>query len=433
MKTMEEKIIGALSKVAESLSEGMEINDAVAKVASDAQLPVDGVIRLIEAANIAKTQAYMKTASDKTASFPIAEPSIVLKKIFVDREFDKAANAPEIPDVWGGSISIEKTASDDQPISWTDKKTEYLQSPGDLLKQLYGSIKVAQVEVDKNRLEVVESFENVSRKVATLADRFAGEVDRHRWTDFEAEALSEHKEAAEGLLDMIYETAKIKEERAAKTSKTASYREHKCDDLLQGFAIAMENLCRYDQAKVALDKAAQDLDEKKAQVEEVNRQMMGMPAKKVAEDAGMMLDFSGEAPIGDVVSSLRKVEPSVAASAKQKALERSYVGNGRQVGAEVDGVKRQAILKELISNDEVISKLPHADIEKAYNAVLTLAPDATTNLELLRGVLRNASAQQAMDVFSADQLAGLQETMHKNKIYASGRDPSMVQHESHKK
>ena len=90
----------------------------------------------------------------------------------------------------------------------------------------------------------------------------------------------------------------------------------------------------------------------------------------------------------------------------------------------MDNAKRHAILHDLIVNDDIISKVPHQDIQQHYNTLLGIAPDLTLHSSIVRSYLRQAAANQAVDPFTALQFSQLQGQHSKNKMLRDGKSPA---------
>lgn len=116
-KQDEEQAMTALKAAVELANGGMAPDEALTKAADDAKLPPQMVQRLVEAFNTSKTLSHFrKTAgADRAKSFPIADPSNILGKLFPETpetEQSKAAGALH-PDYWNDAnlvVEMEKAA-----------------------------------------------------------------------------------------------------------------------------------------------------------------------------------------------------------------------------------------------------------------------------------------------------------------------------------
>ena len=113
-KQAEEQAMTALKAAVEMANDGTDPSEALTKAAEDAQLPPQMVQRLVEAFNTSKTLAHFrKTAgSDRAKSFPIADASSVLGKLFPESPETNQTKAAEAlhPDYWVGNAVQEPFA-----------------------------------------------------------------------------------------------------------------------------------------------------------------------------------------------------------------------------------------------------------------------------------------------------------------------------------
>jgi hypothetical protein len=110
-KQAEEQAMAALKAAVSMANDGMTPSDALAKAAEDAQLPPQMVQRLVEAFNTSKTLSHFKKAEakDKAKSFPLAEASTVLGRLFPENpETPQTKAAGELhPDYWDPTLVVE--------------------------------------------------------------------------------------------------------------------------------------------------------------------------------------------------------------------------------------------------------------------------------------------------------------------------------------
>jgi hypothetical protein len=78
--------------------------------------------------------------------------------------------------------------------------------------------------------------------------------------------------------------------------------------------------------------------------------------------------------------------------------------------AEITKIKTQAMLSEFLSTDPVISTYDPEEVTSAYNQVVSLAPRASIQPAVMRGLLRKLLQQQdAMEAFDVDQLVKIEQ------------------------
>jgi len=82
---------------------------------------------------------------------------------------------------------------------------------------------------------------------------------------------------------------------------------------------------------------------------------------------------------------------------------------------EIENIKREAILRELM-NDDIISQQDPSEIENSYNALIQLAPNASMIKDIARSVLRQGTAQ-VIDPHFANSLVELENNLLKTKNF----------------
>ena len=116
---------------------------------------------------------------------------------------------------------------------------------------------------------------------------------------------------------------------------------------------------------------------------------------------------------GSTVASM--VGPGVEKAPKpQEAIERETVQELFDPGhdAELQRIKTQAMLSEFMSVDPIISTYDQDEVTNAYNHISQLAPRASLQPALMRGLLRKMLQQQdTLEAFDVDQLVGIEQKL----------------------
>jgi hypothetical protein len=86
---------------------------------------------------------------------------------------------------------------------------------------------------------------------------------------------------------------------------------------------------------------------------------------------------------------------------------------------EIENIKREAILRELM-NDDIISQQDPSEIENSYNALIQLAPNASMIKDIARSVLRQGTAQ-VIDPHFANSLVELENNLLKTKNFGQAQ------------
>jgi hypothetical protein len=81
-------------------------------------------------------------------------------------------------------------------------------------------------------------------------------------------------------------------------------------------------------------------------------------------------------------------------------------------------VKVKALLSDLLSNDEVISKYEPSEVLDHYNEITSLDPALATQPALIRGLLRRTLQTGSIDPFEVSQVLGSAKSLTENRLKA---------------
>ena len=74
-------------------------------------------------------------------------------------------------------------------------------------------------------------------------------------------------------------------------------------------------------------------------------------------------------------------------------------------------VQRQIMLEDLLTNDPILSEESPETVIKAYDTILSLAPEMASNKEVVRAVLRNAVHSMGIGAYEAQTLTELEKNI----------------------
>jgi hypothetical protein len=462
MNAAETKISKALDHAVDLKKAGSSPNDAVIGGAKLAGLNPDMTDRLVEAFNIALTNSTIKKMGDKTASFPIADKSEVMRGVFSDLESSsgerKEASISEEP-----FFSVERS---NPGLGWAGigslRKEAQLEAP--LIAKSYAACDAAKAELSKLAVDVLAAETEVTDSFFGLCGKLTQSDGSHKFAALEEQVLCERGPSFAPVLDNIYKAAgldRFKVARFTGTTVRGSY--FPPNEIHQAFEhnlAAISKLAevedRHQKASIETEKSVRETEDLVGQLNEPFKLKKraspaadlldaGFDFAKHADDRGDNGD-KGDKPspgAGDMISSFSKAVPSpfdkshglipsVQAGASKavgdeyqrgflESQKRFYQGPKDESAMEMDNLKRHRILAELVSNDEIISKIPHHKIEQSYGSLLNLAPELTLDPSIVAGWLRNAHSSQALDPFSAGQLVKVHQDLVKTKAIEGGQ------------
>jgi hypothetical protein len=82
----------------------------------------------------------------------------------------------------------------------------------------------------------------------------------------------------------------------------------------------------------------------------------------------------------------------------------------------MENMERQLLLQELMLTDPILSKVSPQRVAKAYEQILRLSPQVSKEKEVVRAMLRQAVASQAVAPHDADQWTRLDTDILKRRM-----------------
>ena len=432
MNTAERKIFAAHKKAGQYCVEGLDPTSALIKAANLDELNPEMTRRVSEMLNISLTKSFMKSASDKTASFPLADCEKAIKEVFAGEVHAKTAAV--LSDLnWeleGKSLSITRKidTSNDHSL-FKVAKTETKEDINHLVKQAEGAKDLLRAEISKRAQDLLSAEAKALRTYTDIISHFRQNAYLpQKFAQFEERCYSEYGLDVGQYLDSIHVQLNEGTDRGDSDShKKAFYFEPDSANLLFDSLMNQTDQISKQASELVIAKAA--FGSFDSQINQFYKQALG-GKPEVAGCAGDMIDLSKKKADFSLLSDPR-LEAAIASRGQQgsesftKGLEaaqnRIYKRPGDETDMEMDNVRRQAILADLMSNDDIISGQEPGNVQSAYNTLLSISPRSTLHREVVRSVLRNATAAQAIDPFTAKQLADLEGQHLKNEKIEKGQ------------
>lgn len=472
MNPAESKIKNALEKAAYYHREnGLSPNDSIIKAANEYELNPHMIDRVVESFNVAKTNAVLSRATDKTASFPVAERAVILDAVFgsglgARPGESKTASAEnessfvEVPLSIGPTWGMGKTASN---------AVEH--DVAKLIRDGVSGLMELDSDLSKFAQDALEAESAMAVCMRQIGDHFSLSDNRGKFAQFELDILSERGEEARPTLDVLHRHFCPSESRADWTPKLGT-RAYQATAAHDGFSELIELTDEFIRKEAQLDNMRQDFAAKRASFDSSLREVSGIlpPPEPTASDFLGVGDvapspigktgaqvFDGSAAsfvsvpfsadkklatgVSDNISDLASfgidVAPVSAAakgvnSALTKQVETGYERANQldyelpnaHAANEMDNIRRSTILRELMASDDIISKANPGDVQRVYSTMLSLAPNVTLYPGVVQSILRSSLSQQAVDPFTAKQFADLESTTMKNKMLQKGKMPT---------
>ena len=421
MNTTERKIFAAHKKAGEYCGSGMAPTKSLIKVANENDLNPEMTKRVAEMLNISLTKSFMKSASDKTANFPLADCKEAIDEIFTKVAIHKVAK--EEPNSFSSRHSIKRkyTNSNDHEFFAFVKTADYKENISDIVMQAEGAKSNLKVEISKCAQDLLKVESECLNSYSDIISHFRTSVDPSAYSKFETQCYSDYGTKVAHYLNSIHEQLNEGTERGdVEVCKRAHYFVQR--DINNKFDALMQQTLEINKiAKLLADKK-EELKSFEANTTEFYKKVAN-DGKEEVNDYSDLVDFSlSKVAISQdslpAIMQSRGLNAVLSADASEPSKARTTLNKlpGDTFDMEVDNIRRQAILADLMNNDEIISKQNPQDVASAYNTLLSLSPSTTLQREVVRSVLRNSTANQSTDPFTASQISMLEQSKLKNKL-----------------
>ena len=437
METPDALVKHAVHEIVQGINAGLSPQAATTKVAKELELNPNFIKRSCEAINVALHHSHFKNhPNEKAADFDTVDAQQVIDGIYSTQE----KTASEFRSELFSSFQIPETApkfsryleegpykeafaklvtAPDEGKTPMSEKGVYLKAANyikDLEKKAYeteGAALGKQADVD-------QSFCNILRKFAHAIET------RSSWDTFETAVFSKYGESSVPYLDLLYKTSNLKEERG-KHDSNIKLSAH-CEEVAL-FDRFIDNVLEHKLAKAASEDAAHNLKFEQDYLKEAYH-LRGCELNKAAFSDDSLLEKVEKSIKSErkKIAEVNQEDPVMLYIAEKKAgVELEFDGRVKSAIDLVDMVKgpvndvakpsltantntpdanreRALMLQELVSTDPIISKFPTHHVVDAYQQMLRIAPELSSEREITRAFLRQAGATQAIDPFQAEQL-----------------------------
>ena len=424
----ETKLMTAIEKTAELVNDGMDPSEAIAKTAQDHGIPPGNINLMVSAYNTGRTRRQQesgKTPTEKTADFPLADAEKVLGLLYPKQVKTAAAKrqetviSPEYQISAAGLMARrnqqEKAASvkDWGSINGVKvtKPEAYPGDPRERLKKASANVERMGKEIDESRRQVAAKFDEAGATFGQLTDYFrtpgctpipivkmAG-VRLHG--PIAAVAIDEITKVTPGLAKMAMHTVPLP--KFAPPAVGPAY------ELLGQL---VEQLTDYNRLKLAHETLAADRQQQ-AEVlllpfvqPEVSQSVLGPSSTTKVAFSNLLSGLGAYTIVKDTMGNI--------AGGLQGPDEKGLLDKNVQAlsdpahEAKLRNIRSQAMLQDLMLNDQVIKGYHPDEVTSAYNDVTELAPHAGDQRLVMQSLLRKRLQQGALDPFELDQIMGLQ-------------------------
>jgi hypothetical protein len=426
-KQSEKRILEALEKVSSLVATGEHPNDAIYKIASEQKLPAGHVRLMVNAVNTGRTNSHRATADDpleKAAEFPLAEADTILSRLYPDNVKTAAAIFLEkVVDPqynrspsWLKDHKRTKTASAPISFKMTDKKPVVEHDPDRDVKRAMALVQRNGHTVDAARLRV-ERLRQQAVKTAEELRTYFKRPGHIPFAEVKENAVIMFGKTAATILNVVNPTkAQLAEKRSSFELNTAAA---PFTTIKNAIALAVE-FKQAQEAYVAAVKTANDDAHRVlspfAPGPEAGRSVLGLQFSQTTEKTSNLGNlFSsalGMTALGDIAKDVGKKVPGMQPSSDLERKDMQSLMDPAH-DMEIRNIQSEALLNDLIANDEVIRGHDPEDVIDAFNEVSQLAPYAVNKKAIMRDLMRKrlAGGGAALDQFTVSDALKSQQSL----------------------
>lgn len=426
-KESERKITNALEKVAELIADGVHPDNALIKIAGEHGIPAGHIHLMVNAINIGRTNAQRLSRDnpdEKAAVFALADTHNVLKALYPDTV--KTKNAAHMTTAvsddytrkprWIENKKLrEKAASVDFKL--TDKQPDIERYQNCPVKEALAVIEKASTLVEEKRRDLTAVRNKAIKLAADLNDYFMtpGHIP---YNEVKENCFLLFGDAANAVL-----ARNVKE--AATTTKTRTpVRMTNAPYSLVKSAIILayefkEKQAEYNDAVAHANREADKHLRPFAPAEQHGRSVLGRPSLTdvdLQKDASFGTLFGNGLGIINGMNIAKSVASKIPGMPTDPGAQREgdlleLMDPGHE--SEIRNVQSEALLNDLMANDDIIRGHDPEDVIDAFNEVSQIAPFASNKKAIMRDLLRKrlSGGPQALDQFTVGDALKTQQLM----------------------
>ena len=428
--SFKERLMGALHSAVGHFNEGMRPDDAVVKAASDLDFNPDQTNALIAAFNTARTIYHYKTASDRTVNFELADPAVVMQRFYAARpEVRKAASVgtygqyDEREIDYRDNMEVEKGGAHQLAVSVTDYPDQDLDALGrSAMKMARVYHQLADTTRDEGRIAGLKAQEIVQKVAAALQYGWE-DVVRDRY----GRVLAAYAKQAgwEPVMERLQACmpAWLHKQAAAECRVVQDADLSPVREALKEARVWMEAEAEMLATSGVMDKIASDMEIewlaaanlKVAEAPEASlSDFLKVGAEPKAPPKGPAApkkpsgDFLSQGIASGLADGVKGTVGKQLESGLDAALNAPQERENKAMSDRLRNVQRQIMLEDLISTDPVLSDESPDVVTKAYQSIMSIAPDLSANKEIVRAILRQAVHSVAVSPYEAQTWAQLE-------------------------
>lgn len=448
-KASEQRLTTALIRGQQLVEDGEEVNKALAKTASEENIPVGHIHFLVKAYNIGSSEAMRKsgqTLEEKTQEFEMADTDTILGHMFPDNA--KSASAQR---------RLESVDDDyDVPPYWYTEKLKQAERAASLPARLKAAgicDEVDSVGIDpaKVRLKEWDKLTRISNEMTYEVERIKYHIDSSM--NKIAQALASDpfldvRSVADDVGIMWGERAKNLVDDMVKNSSALRKKIATADKFVKVAMPVDPDLTPYKYIKAVLD-MSDTVDVLTKRLEQTTQELANL--KQACRDnvwPDNQRHIYGVLPIkegsstkeanffsvmsGAAATTLGREMMSQSPATKEKRdLESKALGEleDPRHSQELRSIKTESMLNDLLANDDIISGYDPSEVLNNYSELVQVAPHIADQSGIVRALLRRRLQQGSLDQFEIEQLLKIENYLKKRDnpmMFGDNNDPGMV-------
>jgi hypothetical protein len=435
-KAQEQCISDALTKAADYVSDGQEPSEAIHKAASEARLPAGHVRLMVNAYNTGRSLGQLRNhekLADKAASFPLADAEDVLERMYPSEvktaaaKLDAAAVSAEYeisPEYWLGRRNQEEKRARLEALPKPEPTVELVDYEK-LDKSGHRAVSKCR-QLQKSAEEKKHAAIGAGYTIITAIERLRGYFKQAGclpWPQVKEQVASIWGHRASNVMEKAAERHTFFTKQAGAMPAAINwYTEPFC--LVKAALDAVDD---YQTKKKEFDDFTKEAADQSA---ELMRPFCSSPGKRVITgsvwDARSQTKAAGMGPllaggiIGATSGASRSLAQAMAPDYEKEVTKRMDQLGGASHQINLDSIKTQAMLHDLMANDPIISGYDPDSVMDAYNHISQMAPQAVSNRLVAQAMIRKYLEQGSVsDAFDINQLLDVEQKLDQQRELAS--------------
>ncbi len=452
----------AVDSIVHSINaEKLPAHAAVVKTAREMDLNVHFIKRACEVINVALTyEHFRKNADARDKDFPIVDAQKVSAEVFDE----KPVTLNQKKSAWFEGAAVEEEVPNFRKARHGKEFQDMLGKLGTLQEEPRGMSERGLCEkagyarqslertLEDCRTQVHGAMRGVDQGFATLVNHWSKEAAaRTSFAEFETQILAKHGEWALPYVELIYKTANISEDRGELDAKLIAFDDCREVTMFEQFIKSAEELREAVARTAEAATLLAEVDNEKTAAytqrmvdcvrEEDTEVSCGEPllvatVQKVAEHDEEEVDPVVACANAKVAAEEKEKEKQAIGTSFPKTLFDSFVEQYKQEASPESGrngalgnLDRKLLVQNLMVSDPILRTYEPKKVADAYEQFMRLAPELSTEKEIVRSHLRQMVASQAMTAFDGAQLMDANTKLLKQKQMERVGDKAVIKEE----